>query len=38
MVNKDGSFNSTPFQCKKVEGVMSVLYDRVQEEEVRDLA
>lgn len=34
MVNKDGSFNSTPFQCKKVEGIMSVLYNRVQEEEV----
>lgn len=32
MVNNYGSFNSTPFQCKKVEGIMSVFYNRVQEE------
>lgn len=35
MVNKDGSFNSTPFQCKKVKGIMSVFYNRVQEENKR---
>lgn len=34
MVHKDGSFNSAPFQCKKVEWIMSVLYNSVQEEEV----
>jgi len=37
MVSKDGSFNSTPLQCRKVEGIMSVLYNRVREEEVCSL-
>lgn len=34
MENKDGNFNSIPFSCKKVEGLMNVLCDREQKEEV----